>query len=128
MDARCLRDKIEENQAVGYELMKRFVPVLVERLHGTRLQALDLYAGRLAAMEQPLMPQPLMPQPLMPQPTRVLSARRHEAGTVWTLEIEPPAGLPAGGLRGRAVQHGSTSSASARRRSASAARRANPVR
>lgn len=46
MDARCLRGKIEENQAVGYELMKRFVPVLVERLHGTRLQALDLYAGR----------------------------------------------------------------------------------
>jgi len=43
------------------------------------------------------MPQPLMPQPLMPQPTRVLG-RRHEAGTVWTLEIEPPAGLPAGGF------------------------------
>ncbi|SMF28950.1 Cyclic nucleotide-binding domain-containing protein [Tistlia consotensis] len=44
LDARCLRDKAERDHDLGYELMKRFVPVLVERLHATRLQLLDLYA------------------------------------------------------------------------------------
>ena len=44
MDARCLREKIEQDHDLGYELMKRFVPVLVGRLHGTRMQMLDVYA------------------------------------------------------------------------------------
>lgn len=43
MDAACLRGKIEEDHDLGYELMKRFVPVLVERLQGTRMQILDVY-------------------------------------------------------------------------------------
>lgn len=43
MDAACLRRKCEEDHDLGYELMKRFVPVLVERLHSTRLQILDVY-------------------------------------------------------------------------------------
>jgi CRP-like cAMP-binding protein len=43
MDANCLRGKIEEDHHLGYELMKRFVPVLLSRLHDTRLQILDLY-------------------------------------------------------------------------------------
>ena len=43
MDARCLRGKCEEDHDLGYELMKRFVPVLRERLQGTRMQMLDVY-------------------------------------------------------------------------------------
>jgi CRP/FNR family cyclic AMP-dependent transcriptional regulator len=43
MDATCLRDKCETDHDLGYELMKRFVPVLVERLHSTQLQILDVY-------------------------------------------------------------------------------------
>ncbi len=43
MDATCLRRKCEDDHDLGYELMKRFVPILVERLHGTQLQILDVY-------------------------------------------------------------------------------------
>ncbi len=45
MDATCLRRKCEEDHDLGYELMKRFVPILIERLHGTRLQMLDVYGS-----------------------------------------------------------------------------------
>jgi CRP-like cAMP-binding protein len=41
-DARCLRDKCEADPRVGYEMMKRFIPPLVKRLHEARLQTLDL--------------------------------------------------------------------------------------
>jgi CRP/FNR family cyclic AMP-dependent transcriptional regulator len=43
IDAACLRRKCEEDHDLGFEMMKRFVPVLVERLHATRLQILDVY-------------------------------------------------------------------------------------
>jgi len=43
IDAACLRRKCEEDHDLGYEMMKRFVPVLVERLQATRLQMLDVY-------------------------------------------------------------------------------------
>ena len=43
LDATCLRGKCESDNSLGYELMKRFVPALAERLHTTRLQLLDLY-------------------------------------------------------------------------------------
>lgn len=43
IDAKCLRNKCEADHDLGYELMKRFVPILVERLHATRLQMLDVY-------------------------------------------------------------------------------------
>ena len=42
-DATCLRDKCEADHHVGYELMKRFVPALVERLHVAQLQMADIY-------------------------------------------------------------------------------------
>jgi CRP/FNR family transcriptional regulator, cyclic AMP receptor protein len=42
-DAACLRGKCEHDSALGYELMKRFVPVIVERLRATRLRLLDVY-------------------------------------------------------------------------------------
>jgi len=43
MDGRCLRDKCEEDPRLGYDLMKRFSRVMVERLSATRLQLVDLY-------------------------------------------------------------------------------------
>ena len=45
MDAGCLRAKCEQDHDLGYEVMKRFVPILVERLQATRLQILDVYGG-----------------------------------------------------------------------------------
>lgn len=46
MDAKCLRDKCEADHDLGYEMMKRFLPVFVQRLHATRLQILDVYGKR----------------------------------------------------------------------------------
>jgi CRP-like cAMP-binding protein len=43
MDGACLRNKCEANHSLGYDLMKRLMPVLIERLHATRLQMLDVY-------------------------------------------------------------------------------------
>jgi len=45
MDATCLRNKCDADHSLGYEVMRRFVPVLVERLQSTRMQALDLYGA-----------------------------------------------------------------------------------
>jgi CRP/FNR family cyclic AMP-dependent transcriptional regulator len=39
----CLRDKCDDDPLLGYELMKRFSGVLVDRLNATRLQLADLY-------------------------------------------------------------------------------------
>lgn len=46
IDAACLRGKCEVDHDFGYEMMKRFLPVLVNRLHATRLQVLDVYGKR----------------------------------------------------------------------------------
>lgn len=46
IDASCLRGKSEQDHDFGYEMMKRFLPVLVKRLHATRLQILDVYGAR----------------------------------------------------------------------------------
>jgi CRP/FNR family transcriptional regulator, cyclic AMP receptor protein len=43
LDAECLRGKCETDHDLGYEMMKRFLPVLIQRLHATRLQILDVY-------------------------------------------------------------------------------------
>ncbi len=43
MDAACLRQKCEADHDLGYELMKRFMPVLIQRLQATRMQILDVY-------------------------------------------------------------------------------------
>jgi len=42
-DARCIRGKCEEDNALGYQLMKRFSAIMIERLQATRLQLLDFY-------------------------------------------------------------------------------------
>ena len=43
MDATCLRQKCEGDHDLGYEMMKRFMPILIQRLQATRLQILDVY-------------------------------------------------------------------------------------
>lgn len=45
VDARCLRSKCEADHDLGYELMKRFLSLSIQRLHLARLQSLDLYRG-----------------------------------------------------------------------------------
>lgn len=46
IDAACLRGKCDADAQLGYEMMKRFLPVLVKRLNATRLQLLDVYGKR----------------------------------------------------------------------------------
>lgn len=45
IDACCLRDKCDSDHHLGYELMKRVVPVLLARLESARLQMLDVYGN-----------------------------------------------------------------------------------
>jgi len=44
-DGECLRGKCERDPAMGYEFMKRFAQVFMERLESARLQLLDLYGN-----------------------------------------------------------------------------------
>ena len=46
MDGKCLRQKCEDDPKLGYELMKRFAGVMVERLYSTRIQLLDVYGDK----------------------------------------------------------------------------------
>ena len=43
IDAKCLRGKCEDDHHLGYEMMKRFLPVIARRLQATRLQIMDVY-------------------------------------------------------------------------------------
>ena len=43
-DGGCLRGKFDADPALGYDLMKLFAPVIVERLQATRRRMLDVYA------------------------------------------------------------------------------------
>jgi CRP/FNR family transcriptional regulator, cyclic AMP receptor protein len=45
-DAACLRRKLEADKAVGYEVLRRFASVAVQRLEATQLQLLDMYVER----------------------------------------------------------------------------------
>ena len=45
-DGVCLREKSESDPVLGYDLMKRFAQVLIERLQWTRLRLLDVYGQR----------------------------------------------------------------------------------
>lgn len=40
----CILGKIEQDKVFGYEIYRRFLPVVVERLQAARLQMLDVYA------------------------------------------------------------------------------------
>lgn len=44
LNATWLRAKCEEDHDLGYEMLKRFVDVIAERLDATRLQLQDIYA------------------------------------------------------------------------------------
>jgi CRP-like cAMP-binding protein len=45
IDGACLRGKCEADHDLGYEMMKRFTPILIRRLQATRLQILDVYGS-----------------------------------------------------------------------------------
>lgn len=42
-DGACLRGKCGDDPALGYDLMRRFAQLMVERLQATRLRLLDVY-------------------------------------------------------------------------------------
>ena len=42
-DAKCLRAKMDENPALGYDMCQRFLPVIHDRLSAARLQMVDMY-------------------------------------------------------------------------------------
>lgn len=44
-DGKCLRDKCERDNELGYDMVKRFAEVITRRLQSARLQLLDLYGG-----------------------------------------------------------------------------------
>jgi len=43
LDAKCLRGKMEQDHELGYELYRRFMPVIAQRLQAGRLQLIDMY-------------------------------------------------------------------------------------
>jgi len=43
LDGKCLREKAQKDDQLGYELLKRFVPIIEDRLQATRMQLLDVY-------------------------------------------------------------------------------------
>ena len=45
LNGQCLRTKADNDYALGYQLMKRFAQVVLERLQATRRQMLDVYAN-----------------------------------------------------------------------------------
>ena len=46
LDGQCIQGKCESDHELGYQLMRRFAAVMVDRLQATRLQLLDVY-GRV---------------------------------------------------------------------------------
>jgi CRP-like cAMP-binding protein len=42
-DGNCLRTKCEQDHDLGFELMKRFARIMIERVRATRIQLLDVY-------------------------------------------------------------------------------------
>lgn len=44
-DGACLRGKCEDDPVLGYELMRRFAQVAIDRLQHARLRLLDVYGG-----------------------------------------------------------------------------------
>ena len=44
-DGACLRGKCDADQVLGYELMRRFAAVMLDRLQATRLRLLDVYGN-----------------------------------------------------------------------------------
>jgi len=49
LDAKCLRGKMDADHELGYELYRRFMPVVAKRLQAGRLQLIDMYAKPVSA-------------------------------------------------------------------------------
>lgn len=45
LDGKCLRGKCEQDHELGYEVLKRVLRVVEERLQATRLQLLNVYSS-----------------------------------------------------------------------------------
>jgi len=45
LDGKCLRDRLDKDHDLGYELMKRFSVLIAQRLEATRLQLMDIYGN-----------------------------------------------------------------------------------
>jgi CRP/FNR family transcriptional regulator, cyclic AMP receptor protein len=45
VDGACLRNKCDDDPAFGYDLMRRFSQVMLERLQATRLRLADVYGA-----------------------------------------------------------------------------------
>jgi CRP-like cAMP-binding protein len=45
LDGGCLRAKLDDDPALGYRLLSRITPVVLARLHQTRVRLLDLYSS-----------------------------------------------------------------------------------
>ncbi|HLO78274.1 MAG TPA: cyclic nucleotide-binding domain-containing protein [Magnetospirillum sp.] len=48
-DTTCLLKKMEADPALGFAVLRRFVPIMAHRLSAARLQLLDLYGPAMAA-------------------------------------------------------------------------------
>jgi CRP/FNR family transcriptional regulator, cyclic AMP receptor protein len=46
LNGKCLREKCEKNHDLGYEFLKRFAQIVVNRLEATRFQLLDVYSAQ----------------------------------------------------------------------------------
>ncbi|MBT6096492.1 MAG: cyclic nucleotide-binding domain-containing protein [Rhodospirillaceae bacterium] len=46
MDATCLRAKCEADHSLGYQLFKRFIPIIAARMHASQMRLLDLYGPK----------------------------------------------------------------------------------
>ena len=89
LDAACLRGKCEDDHDLGYELMKRFVPVLVRAPAGARgcRCSMSTASPRERAADRPDVAAP------------VACGTRRETADTWTLELEPPTGRTPGPSR-----------------------------
>ncbi len=45
LDGKCLRTKCDEHTDFGYEMLKRFSQIIVQRLEATRIQLIDVYGS-----------------------------------------------------------------------------------
>ncbi|MCW8916109.1 MAG: cyclic nucleotide-binding domain-containing protein [Magnetovibrio sp.] len=46
LEATCLRKKLKKDNALGFELYSRFMPVIAKRLYSARQQLTDMYAKK----------------------------------------------------------------------------------
>ena len=49
VDGKCLREKCKKNHELGYQLLKRTIDIVGQRLEATRFRVLDLYAADVPA-------------------------------------------------------------------------------